>query len=193
MGKMQTSMVGFAVVGAALMLGGCAANAGAEVPTTTMTPEATPTVAEACSAEALAVTVEADPDGTPGVHYLVFENVGDSACELTGFPALGWRTSDGTLIGTMSESDAQSLAGTTVSIDAGGSAYAWTHVVDAAQSSGECAATAVPVVGLDVTVPGATRSVTVPLEATVCTDPSYLGEIQTGPFDTEMRPASKGY
>ena len=132
-----------------------------------------------------------DP-AVPQVSWIAVTNDGESSCELTGFPTITFEADDAAAVGALSEADAFQRAGDPVSVPAGGKAYIWTWVTTADLQQDSCdVPTAVR--ALNVTLPGATKSVSVDRSFTICLGSSPVGDIQVGPVDSEPRTASKGY
>ncbi|WP_105034828.1 DUF4232 domain-containing protein [Cryobacterium aureum] len=178
------------------MLSGCSA---ITEPTTVVPsisssePTTTATESPAACADLFGISVlESDYDpAVPQVSWLAFTNEGDSPCELTGFPEITLNSDDTAGVATLSEADAFDRATDSVAVPAGGNAYIWTWVTTADLLQDSCALpTAVQ--GLNVTLPGATKSLTVDRTFTICLG-SPSGDIQVGPVDSEPRTASKGY
>lgn len=196
MGKIRRSVLLLSGVYVAVVLVGCGSSGSEDGPTPSASvpgTTASPSPDALNCADRLTMTLETDPEETKGVYYLSFENAGQVACKVVGFPEVSWVSPEGTSIETSSESDAFSVAGDPVSIDPGSRAYVWLHVIDSSQSNGDCLTELTAVPGLGVMVPGASAAGSVALAAKVCSDPVWMAEVQVGPFDAEKRAASKGY
>jgi hypothetical protein len=126
------------------------------------------------------------------VRYLELRNGADVACGLSGFPSVEYFTADHGSYGSMKKSDAYSRGTAGVEVAAGGSAYVWMHIVEAAAVHGDCGPTQ-DVSGLRITVPDSAKSIEASLDTKLCSGVPWYSEIQVGPFDSEQRAASKGY
>lgn len=178
------------------LLSGCAASEPtAVIPSTDASePSAAATESPAVCADEFDFSVlesTYDP-AVPQVSWLAVTNEGESSCELTGFPKITFEADDAAGVGVVSEADAFQRADEPVSVPAGGNAYIWTWVTTADLQQDSCD---VPnaVRALNVTLPGATKSVSVDRAFTICLGSSPAGDIQVGPVDSEPRTASKGY
>ena len=122
-------------------------------------------------------------------------NEGDAPCDLTGFPSGVEFIADGHPLSISYEQaeqvDGFDRAGTTVTVEAGASAYVWIWVDRAEPEAGgpvcEFPASATD---LTITLPGGTAPITTPAPIEICTDELML---RYGPVDSERRVAALGY
>lgn len=143
--------------------------------TTTSTTAAGP---QTCRTASLAVSIGA-PNGSAGaIHYgLTFRNTGTAACTLYGYPGVSFLGGSGQQIGDPAQR--QGGTPTTVTLAAGGSAYASVVVTDPGipPCSGSTAATQIRVYP-----PGETQAavITAPSGLLVCSSPNtsaYLSSV----------------
>jgi Protein of unknown function (DUF4232) len=121
------------------------------------------------------------PDGAAGTTFypLILKNSGDAPCSMSGYPAVSFIAgSDNHPVGVAASQDAETIIGLVV-IAPGQSTSANLGIVNAGNFPADC--NAVPVSGLQVSLPGETDPIVVGHADTACASPAYP-TLRVGPF-----------
>jgi hypothetical protein len=152
-----------------------AAGAAIEVPLAHADPAAVPPCATAQLAPSLG-----PPEGAAGTVFypLILQNAGDATCSVSGYPGVSFIAgSDNHPVGTAATPDPDDPG--TVLIDPGQATSANLGIVNSANFPDDC--NAVPVSGLQVSLPGQADSLVVGHADTGCTSAAY-NTLRIGPF-----------
>jgi hypothetical protein len=120
------------------------------------------------------------PDGAAGTVFypLILQNAGAAACSMSGYPAVSFIAgSDNHPVGVAASQDSDTIG--TVVIDPGQSTAATLGIVNAGNFPADC--NAVPVSGLQVTLPGQDDPMIIGHADTACASTAY-GTLRVGPF-----------
>lgn len=132
-----------------------------------------------CAAAQLAPSL-GPPEGAAGTIFypLILQNTGDAACSMSGYPAVSFIAgSDNHQVGAAATQDPDEPG--TVVIDPGQGASANVGIVNAANYPQDC--DAVPVSGLQVSLPGQDDLLVVGHADTGCASAAY-STLRVGPF-----------
>ncbi|MDR3663411.1 MAG: DUF4232 domain-containing protein [Mycobacterium sp.] len=120
------------------------------------------------------------PDGAAGTVFypLILQNSGAAACSMSGYPAVSFIAgSDNHPVGVAASQDSDTIG--TVVISPGQSTSANLGIVNAGNFPADC--NAVPVSGLQVTLPGQDDPIIIGHADTACASTAY-GTLRVGPF-----------
>ncbi|MUL75694.1 DUF4232 domain-containing protein [Mycolicibacterium sp. CBMA 226] len=121
------------------------------------------------------------PDGAAGTTFypLILKNSGDAPCSMSGYPAVSFIAgSDNHPVGVAASQDAENIIGVVV-IAPGQSTSANLGIVNAGNFPADC--NALPVSGLQVSLPGEADPIIVGHADTACASPAYP-TLRVGPF-----------